>query len=143
MGVAREAIDHADGGAGQTFCLKSSSGNPCWAGQNDAAMEVLGSPPVCLNKADTAVETAKPQISLESCLQEEWLEQQRKKRIPDTVEGKPPPKQLKRESEETCRQGALGMFLEDFLAVITTSCCLGQADDIGPCLKVLFGGGKR
>ncbi|KAJ6661282.1 hypothetical protein lerEdw1_015419, partial [Lerista edwardsae] len=103
MGVAREATDHADGGAGQTFCLKSCSGNPCWAGQNDAAKEVLVLPSVCLNKADTAIETAEPQISLESCLQEEWLEQQ----SPCcTSEGKLPPKKLKRESEETYLQGA-------------------------------------
>ncbi|XP_053107137.1 general transcription factor 3C polypeptide 2 [Hemicordylus capensis] len=97
MGIAREATDRADRGAGQALCLQPCPGNhPCWGGQNDMA-----SAGVCLSEADTPVGP-----SLDSCLRvREWPAQPSpggccRKRGPDAAEGEPPPKQAKMPATE-------------------------------------------
>lgn len=138
MGIASESTEQADGGTNQTLCLKSCLGNHCWTGQHESAMELLVLPRVCSSKAETTEEMAKPQIPLESCLQEEQLEQQNpfcKKAIPDAAEDKQLPRPLKKESEETCLQGALSMFVGAFLAVVDHSFCLNKLMTLVSVLK--------
>ncbi|XP_061481968.1 general transcription factor 3C polypeptide 2 isoform X3 [Rhineura floridana] len=104
MGIAR--TDQADGGASHTLCVEPCSRDPCWGGQSDATTEVLVSPgAACLSEADTA--TAR---TLEICLREEGQMQQSpscKERGLEDAEGELPPKQLKRQAEETGHLKAL------------------------------------
>ncbi|XP_077186150.1 general transcription factor 3C polypeptide 2 isoform X2 [Paroedura picta] len=99
MGIAKKAIEQVDGGVSLPICMETCAENTRWGGQIDTACEVVTSTGAVISEADTAVGP-----NVESCLQEKWQSSCCKKRGRDTAEGEPPPKQLKKQPEETDHQ---------------------------------------
>ncbi|KAM6463023.1 general transcription factor 3C polypeptide 2 isoform 2-T2 [Liasis olivaceus] len=105
MGIVRETTDQEDGSISQTLCTASCLRNPHWDGQNDTVVEGLASAGRDLSEAEPAVAPA-----VETCLQEEWPEQQSsccKKRHLEEVEGELLPKQLRGQEGEMGHMEAL------------------------------------
>lgn len=105
MGIAKQATEQVDGGATLSISMETGSENTRWGGQIDTTLEGVTSTGAAVSEADTVVT-----LNVEG-LQEEWQSSCYKKRGWETAEGEPPPKQLKKQLEETDHQEASGMFL--------------------------------
>lgn len=117
MGIVREAIDQQDGSISQTLCTASCLRKPHWDGQNNTVVEGLGSADIGLSNTEPAVAPG-----VESCLQEEWPEQQSsccKKRHLEDLEEELLPKQLRGQEGEIGHVEMLGMFSDAFLAALS------------------------
>nr|XP_056709397.1 general transcription factor 3C polypeptide 2 [Euleptes europaea] len=118
MGIAKEATEQVDGGASLSICVETCSENTRWGGQIETTLEAMTSTGACVSEADTAVAP-----SVESCLREEWPSQQTsccKKRGRETAEGEPPPKQVKKQAEETDHQKACADEFQTSTAMAVT-----------------------
>ncbi|XP_070591087.1 general transcription factor 3C polypeptide 2 isoform X2 [Erythrolamprus reginae] len=98
MGIVREAIDQQDGSINRSLCTASSFRKPHWDIQNNTVEEGLASADIGLSNTEPAVVPG-----VETCLQEEWPEQQSscdKKRHLEDVEEELLPKQLRAQKGE-------------------------------------------